>query len=397
MLCRIASVPLILSLVLLLFPNVADSQNKEMPVLEVGGKVRLDEGEMNDATIEVYNTDSNEIEQQLAVTETGKFDFQLPFQHKYRLIFKNDGSYPKALILNTIIPEKVLKRDPYFPPIKIIVTLFKVVPEIDPSFSEKAVGKIFYSAKVDNFDSESYFNDMQIRQKIDEEVAVSYQEKLAVAKTYEEAGNLNEAVAEYQKAANLKQGDDSVPEKIASLKEQIKQEEQVKQAQAARKDRMDKQLIAASLETADTADNTLEIQANQSASVQKTSEVTVTNEKQNLAEQTRPDSAEITAQTAEVEPEKVLQDSARKETTETEKHEAVATTETTEIQKTEQEKAEPLSVDSEDKGSMQASIQPHENDSGSGILLISGLILFALLILLWIRRKAKQKDTMENK
>ncbi|WP_153637615.1 hypothetical protein [Prolixibacter bellariivorans] len=393
---RVSILLLMLNFGVLLLPDIAYAKNKEVQGLEVEGKIRTDEGGLNGATIEVYKADNDELEQTATVDETGKFALQLAFQHDYYFIFRSRGCYPKKLILNAVIPEKVLKRDPYFPPIKVIVTLFKVIPEINPSFSEKPVGKIFYSAKLDNFDSESYFNDVQIREKIDEEVATTYQEKLNVAKTLEEDGNLAQAMDEYQRAVNLKQGDDSVKEKIVSLGKKIEQEKQANQAEAARKDSMDNQLVAASLETADTTDNTLEIQANQSASVRKTPKVTAINEKKNLTVQTQSDSAEIIAQTVKVEPEKVLQDSARKEKTETEKHEAVATTETTEIQKIEQEKAEPLSVDSEDKGSVLASIQPHGNDSANGILPIFGLILFAFLVLLWFRRKAKQEHTTEN-
>ncbi|GET25194.1 hypothetical protein NT017_15230 [Prolixibacter sp. NT017] len=382
---------------LLLLTDIACAKNKEIPGLQVEGKLRTDEGGLNGAIIEVYEADSDELNQTATVDETGKFALQLAFQHDYYFVFKNRGCYSKKLLLNAVIPEKVLKRDPYFPPIKIIVTLFREMPEIDPSFSEKPVGKIFYSAELDNFDSESYFNDKQIREKIDEEVAATYQKKLEKAKTLEDSGNLAEAVSEYQTATSLKQDDDIVLKKIASLKEQIiKQEEKATQAEVAGKESMDKQLIAASPETADTADNALETQANQSASVQKTSGDTITNETKNLAEQTRPDSAETTAQTAEVEPKKMFEDSAQKVTGETEKQEAIAATENTKTQNTEQEKAQSSSIDGEEKSLAQASIQPLEKRSGSGILLISGLMLFALIVLLWFRRKAKQKDTAEN-
>jgi hypothetical protein len=241
---------------------------------------------------------------------------------------------------------------------------------------------------------------MQIRQKIDEEVAVSYQEKLDVAKTYEEAGNLNGAVAEYQKAANLKQGDDSVPEKIASLEEQIKQEEQVKQAQAARKDSIDKQLLAASLKTVGTASNALEAETNQSVSVSKSSGDTVTNENQNLAEQAQIASAESSAQTVKTEPDfneqKAHHDSAQKVTVGNEEQETLAKPETGHPQNIEQEKVQTSLVEGEDKSSVEASIKQNNNISDSGILLIFGLILFALLVVLWFRKKAKQKDTAEN-
>ncbi|WP_153639022.1 hypothetical protein [Prolixibacter sp. NT017] len=233
---RKALIPLSLVMMLLSFPEFVHAQKKKPQILEVGGKVRLDEGRFDNATIEVLNTDNNKIEKKIEVESSGKFDFQLPYQHNYQLFFKRDGFYPKMLILTTVIPEKVITRDPYFPPIQFVVTLFKVVPEIDPSFSKKPVGKIFYSAKVDNFDSESYFNDMQIRQKIDDEKTKladkSYQKKLDQAKTLEEAGKLSEAIAVYQQAADLKPKDDFVKDKIKLLGQQIKlKEDQAKQTE----------------------------------------------------------------------------------------------------------------------------------------------------------------------
>lgn len=227
-------ISLLLGVILLSFPDSAYAQKKKAQILEVGGKVRLDEGRFDGATIEVLNTDNNKVEKKIDVTASGKFDFELPYQHNYQLFFRKSGFYPKMLILTTVIPDKVLERDPYFPPVQFVVTLFKVVPEIDPSFSKKPVGKIFYSAKVDNFDSESYFNDMQIRQKIDDEVTKladkSYQKKLDEAKSLEEAGKLAEAISVYQQAADLKPKDNFVKDKIKLLGEQIKlKEDQAKQ------------------------------------------------------------------------------------------------------------------------------------------------------------------------
>lgn len=404
MLFRIVLLPLILSMGFLLFPNCADSQDKEMPILEVGGKVRLDEGELNGATIEVYNSDDNKIEQQMDITETGKFDLQLSFQHNYQLVFKNNGSYHKTLIVNTIIPEKVLKRDPYFPPIKIIVTLFKVISEIDPTFSEKAVGKIFYSAKVDNFDSESYFNDMQIREKIDEEVAVSYQEKLDVAKTLEEDGNLAQAMDEYQRAVSLKQGDDSVKEKIASLEKKIEQEEQANQAEAARKDSIEKQVARnTSMATVDASDTALVTEpsivktasVNQTVANEKQSGVVVAKVNQVMAEQVHSEAREASGQGVKTQSDTDVTE-AHKNTTQY----AINGNENLTVAETaRKETAQAKSSVAKKKSdrSAEASIKQHDNNSNSHILLFgSGLLLFMLLILLFLRRKAKQEHTAEN-
>jgi hypothetical protein len=112
------------------------------------------------------------------------------------------------------------------------------------------VGKIFYSEKLDNFDSESYFNDMQIREKIAKEVTVTYQKKLDVARTYEDSGNLADAVTEYKQAVSLKSEDDFARGKIASLEEQIKHKTELAiQAEKARIDSVNRQTAWAALDS----------------------------------------------------------------------------------------------------------------------------------------------------
>ena len=404
---RVSILLLMLSFGLLLLPDIAYAKNKEVQGLEVEGKIRTDEGGLNGATIEVYKADSDELEQTATVDETGKFALQLAFQHDYYFIFRSRGCYPKKLILNAVIHEKVLKRDPYFPPIKVIVTLFKVIPEINPSFSEKPVGKIFYSAKLDNFDSESYFNDVQIREKIDEEVATTYQEKLNVAKTLEEDGNLAQAMDEYQRAVNLKQGDDSVKEKIVSLGKKIEQEKQANQAEAARKDSIDKQMVAnKSPETVGTSDTASAIEpdmvktapVNQAAAIPKTSRESVAKENQVLAEQAHLEAGEASGQASKIHSDTDFPEEHKNTTQDVisgkENLTVAQTAHKENLVEAEQPKSSVIKKKSD--RSIKASIQPHGNDSANGILPISGLILFAFLVLLWFRRKAKQEHTTEN-
>ena len=404
---RIVSISLILSLKLLFFPNIADSQNKKTPLLEVGGKVRLDEGELNGTTVQVYNTDSNKLEQQMDITETGKFDLQLSFQHNYELVFKNRESYPKKLIMSTVIPEKVLKRDPYFPPIKIIVTLFNVVPEIDPSFSENAVGKMFYSAKVDNFDSESYFNDVQIRQKIDKEVATTYQKKLEVAKTYEKEGNLTEAMAEYRQAADLKQGDDSLMAKIESLEEQVKQEEQAEAKPHTEViDTLEKSLVV----NPDSGNEVAKISQPASDSDLRTSGENVVKEEHLLAKEDHSDFDTTLNQTMQTQTKAEPISDIQTITEKNEKQQESTIAETTQQYRPDETSAGIQNRNKEPTANQQdSSVKADhktlnvmdktgtEPDSDNNIVMFaSGLGLFVLLILLFLRKIAKQKDVSED-
>lgn len=240
-------------------------------------------------------------------------------------------------------------------------------------------------------------------------MATTYAKKLEKAKTLEVSGNLAAAMDEYQTATRLKQEDDFVQKKIASLKEQIIREKHQKEAQAARKDNMDNQLVAAPSKTLDTGENTMEAEANHSKSVPKSSDDTVANENQDLAEQAQPDSGEVSAQTAKIAQDigerEAHRDSVRKVTGETEEQETLAKTETTHPKNIEQKESDSLSAGREarslsgkeqDRSSAQTSIQQHDNNSANDILLISGLILLALFILLWLRRKAKHKHAAKN-
>jgi len=417
MLLRIFSIQLILSAGILIVPQVANSQDKNMPVVEVEGKVRLDEGNLSGATIWVYNAENDELEEQSDVGEAGKFDLQLSFQHNYQLVFKSKGFYPKNLLLNTVVPEKVLKRDPYFPPIKLIVILFKEIPEIDPSFSEKPVGKIFYSAKLDNFDSESYFNDRQIREKIDEEVASSYQKRLDVAKTLEESGNLAGAVEEYQRAANLKQENEFVTDKIASLEEQIRRKaKQTKEAEQAKTDSNRQQIVmnttrvnvGTSKKNQETkADNAKAVSGHQVVAVSKLSDDTVAGENHVLAAPNSSDSTVKVSQALKIEPNSANpqeQNNTSQVAVNTEESQKKATfAETTPQENIDQTKTvgpsmeitkqHNLSDEEQYDGAVKASIKHQGRYANNHVLfLLSGLILFLLLILLFRRKKAREKD-----
>ena len=113
---RLMTIPFMLGACLFLFSASANSQNPKVTGIELGGKLRVDNGELKKTTITVYQTDGNNEKQMIDVDETGKFDVHLSFQHAYQLVFENNGFYPKTLLIKTTVPGKVLKRDAYFPP-----------------------------------------------------------------------------------------------------------------------------------------------------------------------------------------------------------------------------------------------------------------------------------------
>jgi hypothetical protein len=80
---------------------------------------------------------------------------------------ENCGQYPRA--------SPVLQSDPLFPPFPLNIRLFTEIPGIDRTFSENTVMKIYYSENVDNFISDLYYNDAQIKHLIDQAILQSQQ------------------------------------------------------------------------------------------------------------------------------------------------------------------------------------------------------------------------------
>jgi tetratricopeptide (TPR) repeat protein len=100
---------------------------------------------------------------------------ELNYGYDFILNFTRKGNFPIRIAVDTRVPQNVLQSDPRFPPFPLNIKLFTEISGIDKTFSENIVLKIYYSQNVDNFISELFYNDTQIKQMIDQAILQSVQ------------------------------------------------------------------------------------------------------------------------------------------------------------------------------------------------------------------------------
>ena len=139
--------------------------------LAVEGKISVEEGSVEGAIIQMYQ-DGRRLDN-YGVGADGNYKVELNYNHKFELIFELANNFSQKISVETAVPQNILQSDPKFPPFPIDINLFTEIPGIDKSFSERTVLKIFYNPNVDNFISELYYNDAQIKNLIDQAILQS--------------------------------------------------------------------------------------------------------------------------------------------------------------------------------------------------------------------------------
>ncbi|MBN2635799.1 MAG: hypothetical protein JXR61_05975, partial [Prolixibacteraceae bacterium] len=139
--------------------------------ITVEGKISVQQGAVDGAIIQIYS-DGRRLND-YGVGADGNYKLELLYDHKYELIFVRKDNFSKKIAVDANVPRSVLNSDPLFPPFPLNLTLFTEIPGIDKSFAENTVQKIFYSEDVDNFISETYYNDAQIAQLIEQAILQS--------------------------------------------------------------------------------------------------------------------------------------------------------------------------------------------------------------------------------
>ncbi len=184
-------------------------QEAEGDYFVVTGRFSSGEGTLDGATISI--TKNDDPAETITPPRTGKFRFELDFNNEYKLLFQQQGCFPKTVIISTYVPQDVLEQNSNFPPFQFVVNLFQEIPGIDKSFTGKPVARVFYNAKIDNFDSEIFFSDIQLEEQIEEAISqnadlaseqkginkANAQEQAAMEKEYD--SNIAAADAAYQK------------------------------------------------------------------------------------------------------------------------------------------------------------------------------------------------------
>ena len=155
-------------LIFLLFFGSLTSFGQRSNGIAVQGRITVEEGSAEAAIIQMYQ-DGKRLDN-YGVDADGRYKVELNYNHKYELVFQCEGSFQQKIVVEADVPKAILDSDPKFPPFPVDINLFTEIPGIDKSFSENTILKIFYSPSVDNFVSELYYNDAQIKKLIEQAV-----------------------------------------------------------------------------------------------------------------------------------------------------------------------------------------------------------------------------------
>ncbi len=139
--------------------------------LTVEGKISVQQGSVEGAVIQMFQ-DGRRLDD-YGVGSDGKYKVELNYNHKFELVFMLKGNFSQKIVVDATVPKAVLNSDPLFPPFPVNINLFTEIAGIDKSFSENTVLKIYYSEQVDNFISDLYYNDAQIKKLIDQAILQS--------------------------------------------------------------------------------------------------------------------------------------------------------------------------------------------------------------------------------
>lgn len=104
------------------------------------------------------------------VNHQGKYKIELEYNRKYELIFALKGTFSQKIVVETIVPETILKSNQQFQPLTLDVNLYPKIPGVQLSFVENPVRKIYYNPIINNFSSEIYQDDNQIAKQIEQAV-----------------------------------------------------------------------------------------------------------------------------------------------------------------------------------------------------------------------------------
>ena len=139
--------------------------------LTVEGTVSVEEGSVEGAIIQMFR-DGRRLDN-YGIGANGRYRVELNYNHEWTLIFARPGNFPQKIVVDTKVSREVLQSDPLFPPFPVDIKLFTEISGIDRTFSENTVLKIYYSDRVDNFISDLYYNDAQIKHLIDQAILQS--------------------------------------------------------------------------------------------------------------------------------------------------------------------------------------------------------------------------------
>ena len=191
--------------------------------LHINGRIRVDNEDPTGAVVTLTNQTTKKSEKSVTVNITGKFELDLSFFSEYRMTVTKENHYTKDIDVSTMIPSQVWAKDSIFPPFLMVVTIYKKVPYVTLSFEGRVVGKIAYSpkGKLDNFDSNIFIDDRDIRKEIDQALKDHedeiFNQKMAEAVEFEKKNQIREAIHAYEEALALRKNDQFIKPKLKEL------------------------------------------------------------------------------------------------------------------------------------------------------------------------------------
>jgi hypothetical protein len=212
---------LLLAFIFLSMGSVAVAQNDFLVV--AFGKLKVEWGNQELTKITLYE-DGKQIDL-FYPKNNGKFEFSLKLNHQYMFWFEKPGFVTKKVNFNTQIPRAVLDNPDFepFPDFDFNVSLFKAYPEVDTMFFTKPVGKIKYSADINDFDYDKEYT-LEIvnrMEEIENEIIRRSQEEDILSKVENANKKQNENMAALAEETRI----DTLEQKKTPLKnEPVKQE-----------------------------------------------------------------------------------------------------------------------------------------------------------------------------
>lgn len=221
------------------------SYAQDRDYIEVVGRVMTQDngGQLDGARMIVEK--NGESPETITLPRSGRFNLELEFQNDYKLTFECDGFFKKIIEVSTRVPLDVLEEDSYFPELQWTVQLYENILGIDATFTESPVARVFYSSDINNFDTDIYYSDIELTQRIqefllqnselaDEQDAIDRADERELAdreRQYDniinnadalyQRQNLDEALVQYQAARDLFPDRPYPNDRIAELQDLI--------------------------------------------------------------------------------------------------------------------------------------------------------------------------------
>lgn len=187
----------------------------------------------------IISKNGNKVDEQ-TLNKKGRFDLKLAFDSDYKLTFEKAGFVTKMISVNTEVPEEVLESNPDFPPIKLTITLYPYVEEVDLSIFEQPIAILAYNQEIDDFKFDEEYSakiknriakaEQDIRRYIASKGAAAQEEARKFAALVGKGQQAfdkkewQEAISQWNQALEMKPANDELKQKIASAQKEAELE-----------------------------------------------------------------------------------------------------------------------------------------------------------------------------